>query len=90
MATTNERVSVLETKVDGIKEDLTVLRKENRDDHAVVMGKLDSLMDLKNYARGAVAVVVVLLGWIVTHVDWHQLLSNAVKYCPRNNCQRRP
>ena len=29
MSTTNERVSVLETKVDGIKQDLSVLRKEN-------------------------------------------------------------
>jgi hypothetical protein len=79
MPTTNERVSVLETKVDGIKEDLTVLRKENREDHAIVMSKLDSLMNLKNYARGALAVTAVLLGWIVTHIDWHQLLANAIK-----------
>jgi hypothetical protein len=79
MATTNERVSVLETKVDGIKEDLTQLRKENREDHAVVMNKLDTLMDLKNYFLGASAVGLAVLTWIATQVDWHQLLTNAIK-----------
>lgn len=79
MATTNERVSVLETKVDAMRNDLTVLRKENRDDHAVVMNKLDTLMDLKNYFLGASAVALAVLAWIATQIDWHQLLTNAVK-----------
>jgi len=75
----NERVSVLETKVDGIKEDLTVLRKENRDDQDRVMSKLDDLRDLKNYILGACALGGVILTIIVAHIDWHQLLSNAFK-----------
>jgi hypothetical protein len=79
MATTTERVSVLETKVDGMRDDLTVLRKENREDHAVVMNKLDTLMDLKNYFLGAGAVILTVLAWIATQVDWHQLLTNAIK-----------
>lgn len=79
MSTTNERVSVLETKVDGIKEDLTVLRKENRDDHDKVMAKLDNLRDLKNYVLGFLALAGVIAAWIVAHIDWHQVLTNAIK-----------
>jgi len=79
MATTNERVSVLETKVDGIRDDLTELRKENREDHAVVMAKLDNLRDLKNYVLGACGLAGVVIVWIVAHIDWHQILANAIK-----------
>ena len=43
MATTNERVAVLETKVDELKEDVTLMRKENREDHAMVMDALRSV-----------------------------------------------
>ena len=77
MATTNERVSVLETKVDGIKEDLSVLRQENRDDHGAVMAKLDNLRDLKNYVLGFLAFAGVVVAWIATHIDWQALLTNA-------------
>jgi len=79
MSTTNERVSVLETKVDGIKEDLHILRKENREDHDRVMTKLDTLTDLKNYILGACAVAGVITAWIVTQVDWHTLIAHAIK-----------
>ena len=79
MSTTNERVSVLETKVDGIKQDLSVLRKENREDHDKVMAKLDNLRDLKNYVLGFLALAGVIAAWIVTHIDWHQVLTNAIK-----------
>jgi hypothetical protein len=79
MSTTNERVSVLETKVDGIKEDLNILRKENREDHDRVMTKLDTLTDLKNYILGACAVAGVIVAWIVTQVDWHTLIAHAIK-----------
>ena len=75
----NERVSVLETKVDGIKEDLTVLRHENREDHNKVMQKLDNLRDLKNYLLGFLALAGMIIAWIVAHVDWHSLLTNAIK-----------
>jgi hypothetical protein len=79
MASTNERVSVLETKVDGIKEDLTVLRKENRDDHNQVMAKLDNLRDLKNYILGFLALAGVIAAWIVAHADWAAILTNVIK-----------
>jgi hypothetical protein len=65
-----ERVAILETKVDDIKVDLSILRHENREDHGKVMAKLDNLTDLKNYILGACAVAGVLLAWIATHVDW--------------------
>jgi len=79
MSTTNERVSVLETKVDGIKEDLTILRKENREDHDKVMAKLDNLRDLKNYVLGFLALAGVIAAWIVAHADWSAILTNAIK-----------
>lgn len=79
MATTNERVSILETKVDAMREDITVMRRENRDDHAKVMEKLDNLRDLKNYILGACGLAGIIIAWIVTHIDWHQLLENAIK-----------
>lgn len=75
----NERVAVLETKVDGIREDLTVLRKENREDHDKVMTKLDNLMDLKNYVLGACALAGVIIVWIVSQVDWPSVITHAVK-----------
>ena len=65
-----ERVAILETKVDDIKVDLSILRQENREDHGKVMAKLDNLTDLKNYILGATAVAAVLLGWIATQIDW--------------------
>jgi hypothetical protein len=79
MASTNERVSVLETKVDDIKVDLSILRQENREDHGKVMAKLDNLRDLKNYIMGATAIAAALVGWIATQVDWHFLFNNAPK-----------
>ena len=79
MASTNERVSILETKVDGLKEDITTMRKENREDHGIVMDKLDKLQDLKNYVLGGCVVGSLIVGWIITHIDWHALLENAIK-----------
>jgi hypothetical protein len=57
MASTNERVSILETKVDGLKEDITTMRKENREDHARVITKLESLEGYRNWLMGAVAII---------------------------------
>ena len=65
-----ERVAILETKVDDLKESVTVMREENREDHGKVMAKLDNLRDLKNYILGAAAIAAVLLGWISTQIDW--------------------
>ena len=79
MATTNERVSVLETKVDAMREDITIMRKENRDDHAKVMEKLDNLRDLKNYALGFLALGGVIVSIIAYNVDWHKIIEYAIK-----------
>ena len=73
MATTTERVAILETKVDDIKEDLTQFRKENREDHAKVMGKLETLESKRQYIMGAVAILGPLLVYIATHIDWKRL-----------------
>lgn len=74
-----ERVSVLETKVDSMREDITILRKENRDDHNKVMEKLDNLRDLKNYVLGFLALAGVIVAIIANSIDWHKLLEHALK-----------
>jgi hypothetical protein len=53
----NERVAVLETKLDDIKEDVTTMRKENREDHDKVMTKLEALEGYRNWLMGAVAII---------------------------------
>jgi len=53
----NERVAVLETKLDDIKEDVTTMRKENRLDHDRVMDKLEALEGYRNWLMGAVAII---------------------------------
>ena len=53
----NERVAVLETKLDDIKEDVSVMRKENREDHATVIRKLEALEGYRNWLMGAVAII---------------------------------
>lgn len=78
-STNNERISVLETKVDAIKEDVQEMRKENREDHAVVIERLDKLTDLKNYILGGCAFAGAIITIIATQVDWHSLLAHAFK-----------
>lgn len=73
MATTNERVAVLETKVDDLKEDVTLMRKENKEDHGKVIAKLELLEGKKQYLMGAIAVVGPLLMYIATNIDWKKL-----------------
>ena len=75
MATTNERVAVLETKVDELKEDVTLMRKENREDHAIVIKKLERIESVKNYWLGALALIGPLVAFIVAHIDWKDLLK---------------
>ena len=75
MATTNERVSILETKVDGIREDLSELRKENRDDHDKVMQKLDRLEGIKNYWLGGIAIIGPMIAYAAAHIDWQQVFK---------------
>ena len=53
----NERVAILETKLDDIKEDVTIMRKENREDHDKVMTKLEALEGYRNWLMGAVAII---------------------------------
>jgi hypothetical protein len=52
-----ERVAILETKLDDIKEDVSVMRKENREDHATVIRKLEALEGYRNWLMGAVAII---------------------------------
>ncbi|CAB4154590.1 hypothetical protein UFOVP645_13 [uncultured Caudovirales phage] len=53
----NERVAVLETKLDDVREDVSMMRKENREDHARVITKLEALEGYRNWLMGAVAIV---------------------------------
>jgi hypothetical protein len=75
MASTNERVAVLETKVDELKEDVTLMRKENREDHATVIKKLEQIESVKNYWLGALALIGPIIAFIVAHIDWKELLK---------------
>ena len=75
MATTNERVAILETKVDDLKEDITLMRKENREDHATVIKKLERIESVKNYWLGALALIGPIIAFIVAHIDWKELLK---------------
>ena len=75
MATTNERVAVLETKVDELKEDVTQMRKENREDHATVIKKLERIESIKNYWLGALALIGPMIAFIVAHIDWKDILK---------------
>ena len=67
MATTNERVSILETKVDDLKQDVAIMRKENREDHGQVIAKLERLEGYRNWLLGACAVLSPVLILIANH-----------------------
>lgn len=75
MATQNERIAVLETKVDDLKEDITQMRKENREDHATVIKKLERIESVKNYWLGALALLGPIIAYVVAHIDWKELLK---------------
>ena len=75
MATTNERVAVLETKVDELKEDVSTMRKENREDHATVIKKLEDLQNWKNYWLGVVALLGPIVAFVLAHIDIVELLK---------------
>ena len=62
-----ERVAVLETKVDDLKDDITTMRKENREDHATVINKLESLEGWRNWLLGACAVLSPALIIAINH-----------------------
>jgi len=75
MPTQNERIAVLETKVDDIKEDVTQMRRENKQDHATVIKKLEDLQNWKNYWLGVLALLGPVIAFIVAHIDWKDLLK---------------
>ena len=75
MPTQNERIAVLETKVDDIKEDVTQMRRENKEDHATVIKKLEDLQNWKNYWLGVLALLGPVIAFIVAHIDWKDLLK---------------
>ena len=80
MATQQERIAVLETKVDNLKETVTDnhnklikqlddYREENAKDHAKVMGMLDDLMLWKNKWVWVGGAVLTLLSLIFGHLE---------------------
>lgn len=90
MASTNERVAVLETKVDNLKECLTEshnklidqmdhMREENAKDHAKVMEMLDELMLFKNKWIWIGGAVLTMISLIFGHLETIVKLADAVK-----------
>lgn len=75
MATTNERVAVLETKVDDLKADITQMRLENREDHARVIKKLERIESVKNYWLGALALIGPVIAYVLANIDWKDILK---------------
>ena len=75
MATTNERVSVLETKVDELKDDVSTMRRENREDHGRVIKKLEDLQNWKNYWLGAIALLGPIVAFVLAQIDITDLLK---------------
>jgi len=73
--TTPERVAVLETKVDALREDIQQMHVENRDDHARVMSKLEKLEGWKNNWLGIVAIIGPIIAFLAAHIDWAQVLK---------------
>ena len=89
-ATTNERVSVLETKVDDlrqtVKDNDTELKAELKkmydascSQHAKLSEDIDSLKSFRNsvLARIATAAVILgpILGYLANHIDWQSVLK---------------
>jgi hypothetical protein len=73
--TTPERVAVLETKVDALRDDLQIMHTENRDDHAKVMQKLEKLEGWKNNWLGIVAIIGPIIAFMAAHIDWAAVLK---------------
>jgi hypothetical protein len=61
--------------VDDIKEDVTQMRRENKQDHATVIKKLEDLQNWKNYWLGVLALLGPVIAFIVAHIDWKDLLK---------------
>jgi hypothetical protein len=74
-ATTNERVSVLETKVDALRDDVQTMHTENKEDHAKVIEKLERLEGWRNNWLGIVAVIGPVVAFIAAHIDWQQVIK---------------
>ena len=90
MASTNERVAVLETKVDSLKETLTEshnklidqldhVREENSKEHAKVMQMLDELMLFKNKWIWIGGAALTIISLVFGHLETIVKLADAVK-----------
>ena len=94
MASTNERVAVLEIKVDELKETVKVNDVELKQElkkmydascaqHASLGKDLNELKSFRDnwLARlaGAGFILGPIVGWIISTVDWTTLLNNAPK-----------
>lgn len=90
MATQPERIAVLETKVDGLKEvidsnkreiicQIDTMRETNSKEHAMVMGKLNDLTDFKNKWVWIGGAGITLLSLVFGHLETILKFLNAIK-----------
>ena len=90
MATTNERVAILETKVDELKEtvksndaelkqELKKMYDASCSQHAKLSEDIDGLKTFRNsvMARIATAAAILgpILGYLANHIDWSSILK---------------
>lgn len=80
MATQQERIAVLETKMDGLKEvvntgheqlmnQIDTMREKNTQEHAIVMGKLDDLTRFKDKWIWVGGSILTLLSLVFGHLE---------------------
>ena len=90
MSTTNERVAILETKVDELKDtvrsndlelkaELKKMYDASCSQHAKLSDDIDDLKSFRNsvLARVATAAVILgpILGYLGNHIDWSTILK---------------
>ena len=90
MATQSERIAILETKVDNLKEtveenntglkaELKKMYEASCTQHANLAKDLEELKSFRNSTMAKIATAIAIigpaLGWLVSHVDWTQILK---------------
>jgi ferritin-like protein len=94
MATTNERVSVLETKVDDLRQtvkdndaelkaELKKMYDASCSQHAKLSQDIEDLKSFRNSTMAKIATAAMILGpiigYLANHIDWNSLLIHAPK-----------
>jgi hypothetical protein len=90
MATTNERVAILETKVDELKDtvksndlelkqELKKMYDASCSQHAKLSDDIDDLKTFRNSTMAKIATAAVILGpiigYLANHIDWATVLK---------------